>query len=115
MKSIIASVVLMMSVAASASSGDLIFVEGHQKGQVADSTSFVGIYNVCYVGNPYAVQTKMRRWLVEDIEKNNTFIKVDKKNKQIIFGYVATKCLDDSLDATPEGCRQWVNIPPCKG
>lgn len=47
MKSIIASLVLMTSISVSASSGDLIFVEGHEKGQAAQSTSFVGIYQTC--------------------------------------------------------------------
>lgn len=115
MKRVIASLVLILSISASASSGDLIFVEGDEAGQVVDSTSFVGIYQTCYVGNPYAVQNKMYKWLAVDIEKTSAFVKVDKKNKQMIFGYVSTKCLDDSTDATPAGCREWVNIPPCKG
>jgi hypothetical protein len=114
MKKLIASILLLSSVSALASSGDLIFTEGQDRGQIVDSSSFVGIYQTCYVGNPYAVKAKLNKWLSGDIEKDQTFVKVDTNKNRIIFVYVSTKCMDDSLDATAASCRETVVIPACE-
>lgn len=115
MKNLIASLILFISAAASASSGNLVFTEGYEKGQVASSSSFIGIYGTCFVGNPYAVKAKMYSWLGEDIEKDKAFVKVDLKKNRLVFGYVSTKCMDDSSDATEAQCRDLIIIPACKG
>jgi len=112
MKLLIAALFLMLPLSSMASSGDLIFVDGHRKGESVFET-YIGYDEMCFTGNPYAVRTKAIKLMSDDIEKESIFVRVDTKNDRLVIGYVDTKCLDDSLDATPEGCRMIWIVPRC--
>ena len=96
-----------------ASSGELLFADGPQKGQSV-LESYIGYYEMCFTGNPYAVRFKALEFMNADIEKSEPFARVDTKNDRLILVYVDTKCLDDSLDATPESCRSVWEVPRCQ-
>lgn len=99
-------VILCVS-SASASSGALYFSEGEFAGQEVSSAGYVGYYETCFAGNPYAAKSKLIKLLNNDIEKDGAFAKVDKKKNVIVFGYTNTKCLDEG--ASVSECRS-VNI-----
>lgn len=93
--------------------GDLLFSEGPKKGQsVLDSS--IGYYQMCFTGNPYAVRSEALNLMNGDMEKNDAFVRVDAKNDTLIIGYVDTKCLDDSSEATPESCRALWSVSRCE-
>lgn len=113
MKVLLASVFMMsLSLSALASENGLFYSEGPQKGESA--LDYIGYYEMCYTGNPFAVRNKALDSLNGDIEKDASFVRVDKKTKELIISYVDTKCLDDSLDATPASCRTWWSVPVCQ-
>lgn len=103
---------IFLSLSVLASENGLFYSEGPEKGQSA--LDYIGYYEMCYTGNPFAVRNKTLDALNGDIEKESSFVRVDKKNKQLVISYVDTKCLDDSLDATPASCRVWWAAPVCK-
>lgn len=114
MKILLASAVLLsLCSSAFASENDLIYSEGPHKGQSALAS--VGYYEMCFTGNAHAVRNKALDSMNQDIEKDGAFVRVDKKKNQLLISYVDTKCLDDSSDATAEGCRTWWSVPACKG
>jgi hypothetical protein len=105
---------VLMGSAAMASENDLLFREGPEKGTSALTGTMIGVYEMCFTGNAFAVRNKALAVMSEDIEKDAYFVRVDKKRNQLLISYVETKCLDDSTDATPEGCRTWFSVPACK-
>lgn len=104
MKILIALIFLVLPITAMASSGDLYFSEGPMKGQNVLESS-VGTYQMCFTGNAYAVRHKVLKLMKADIEKDQPAIRFDRISDSLIISYVDTKCLDDSLDATPDSCR----------
>lgn len=96
-----------------ASSGELLFAEGPEKGQSV-LASYIGYYEMCFTGNPYAVRNKALQLMESDIEKDSVFARVNAKKDELVLSYVDTKCLEDSLDATPGSCRVSWTVPRCE-
>ncbi len=113
MKVLIALLFLVLPLSAMASSGDLYFSEGPEKGQNVLESS-IGYYEMCFTGNPYAVRHKALKLMKEDIEKDESRIRVNRKKDLLVISYVDTKCLDDSLDATPDSCRAIWEVSRCE-
>jgi hypothetical protein len=113
MKMLFVWLLLLSPASSMASSGDLLFAEGPEEGQSALNGS-IGYYEMCFTGSPFAVRNKTLDLIDGDIEKDAAFVRVDTKSDSLIISYVDTKCLDDSLDATPESCRVLWTVPRCK-
>jgi len=97
-----------------ASAASFHYTSGWLNGQIADHTGYVGYMNLCYKGNPWKARLNLISMADNDIEKDDVSVWFNQSTRDIEFSYVDTKCLDDSLDATPEGCRSDVFIPKCK-
>lgn len=113
MKNLIAALLLLSPLSAFASSGELLFAEGPEKGKSV-LESYIGYYEMCFTGNAYAVRNKALALMEADIEKDSAFVRFDKKKDELLISYVDTKCLEDSLDATPGSCRTFWTTPRCQ-
>lgn len=114
MKKMLSSLLVTLCLSATAHAASFYYTSGNLRGQVADHTGYMGYYSVCYTGNPWKARVVLESMATGDIEKDDVSVWFDQKSRNIEFTYISTKCMDDSLDATPEGCRSDVVIPSCK-
>lgn len=92
------------------------YTQGSLQGQAVEHTGYLALSNfgeACYVGNPWKARTVLKDMAAEDIEKQDVRVWLDQSSGTLGFTYVDTKCLEDSLDATEEGCTATVAIPAC--
>lgn len=113
MKAMIGLTLLLMSITVNAKSAAIYYTEGSLAGQVADHTGYLGYESACYKGNPWAARQRLINMASEDYEKDEISVWFNQSSKELEFSFVDTKCLDDSLDATADGCRSEVSIPKC--
>lgn len=74
----------------------------------------IGSYQMCFRGNVDTVKILALNVIKKDLEKEKPEIQIDYYSDSLIISYVDTKCLDDSLDATPDSCRAVWTASRCK-
>jgi hypothetical protein len=112
MKNLILATTILFINCAFASVSGLYFIEGEQAGQPVTNGTYFGYYKMCFKGDAEVVKNQALQLLKEDIEKESPFVRIDENKDQIIFGYIDTKCRDES-EANSD-CRSLHVIKRCE-
>ena len=113
MKKILILALLFSSSILSAKSAAIYYTEGSGAGPLVDHSGYLGYGPACYRGNPWAARQILINLTDMDIEKDDVSVWLKQSTGELELSYVSTKCMDDSLDATAEECRNEVVIARC--
>lgn len=112
MKYLILVTLLIAGSMAIASSSKLVYTTGHAVGTEATTGTYLGYYQMCFIGNAYSAKAKIYNFGKNDSEKDSFFVRYDKNKNQIVYGYVDTKCLDEGESRNT--CSTFQVVPACK-
>lgn len=90
----------------------LYYSEGPKRGEPVLEATYVGTYELCFVGRPSAAKKQLWTLISDDIEKENPFVRLDKDLEYLVYGYTDTKCLDEG--ESRRTCRVVQTVHPCR-
>lgn len=102
MKKIIVVIVALISVSAFA--GNLYYSNDPAKGkEVAKALAYIGYHDICFVNRGKVAEVSLYTFLSNDNEKSSAFASFDKNKDIVVYGYVDSKCSDES--GSEASCR----------